>query len=173
MSSSSEEPTEEEMSEVLCAYGRAVYEAAGVELCIAQLLAIAKISSQSQQNRTDARNEFQGRRQHTLGRLMKAVRESVELPPEVTEMFDQALAGRNWLIHHFFFESFPALARSRTRNALMRQLSDMAQWFSNLDRLLIKQIDRNLALKGVSLDNIRSTTELYLSALDSGDNNTH
>ncbi|HKJ63732.1 MAG TPA: hypothetical protein VKA94_17315, partial [Hyphomicrobiales bacterium] len=103
----------------------------------------------------------------------KAVRESVELPPEVTEMFDQALAGRNWLIHHFFFESFPALARSRTRNALMRQLSDMAQWFSNLDRLLIKQIDRNLALKGVSLDNIRSTTELYLSALDSGDNNTH
>lgn len=163
-----EGPTEEEMRQVLAAYGFATYEAAGVELCLCQLLAIQHISPTKPHDRSDSRREFFNRRHHnTLGRLIKAVRECVKLPTVIIEKFDQALSGRNWLIHHFYSEGFPALAHRESRNTLVCRLNEMALWYSELSRQLITEIDIHLAQKGISLEKINRETELYLSSLHS------
>ena len=73
----------------------------------------------------------------TLGRLLKMVRDQVEVSPDMDEKLEAALDRRNYLAHHFFFsECSLSMGSEDGRRSMIEELQGLIRQFKSADELV-------------------------------------
>lgn len=135
-------------------YGLAVFESAGLEESIVLLLAIQAMEAGVDRGSEEMRELLTSRRQRTLGRLLgEAGREGL-LPGEVVDRFTDALAERNWLIHHFQRELIPEIVDPGRIDALLARLDNMRKRFVETGAMANSLMDERLSQQGTDLHSL-------------------
>ncbi len=86
-------------------------------------------------------DSFMGRNfEQTLGRLIRDLRETTVVPPELEDKLTHALRRRNWLAHNFFRERAEDFMSARGRDGMIRELEEAQTMFQAADDLLNQTI---------------------------------
>jgi hypothetical protein len=141
---------DKEIQEVFCAYGKAVYEASGIEKSIVQVFVIYAFDPSNPKAVEIVANTIDQKDKLTLGSLIRNSRKELNLPARINEQLDDVLEKRNWLIHHFYFDAYSKMIDREARKELIKLLESLAQRFGSLNDLLIAEIVRRMIDKGVS-----------------------
>jgi len=78
--------------------------------------------------------------EQTLGRLIRDLRETTVVPPELEDKLTHALRRRNWLAHNFFRERAEDFMSARGRDGMIRELEEAQTMFQAADDLLNQTI---------------------------------
>jgi hypothetical protein len=65
----------------------------------------------------------------SLGRMLKAMRRYVTVPPDVDTLLEEALGKRNWLAHRFFREFAEHFISAKGRDEMLAYLQDAQSVF--------------------------------------------
>jgi len=79
---------------------------------------------------------FERSQRKTLGQLLADLRQHVTLPSELEDSLREALADRNYLIHHFFVVHDIDFMSDVGRERMVAELRQIATRFQVLDRQL-------------------------------------
>jgi hypothetical protein len=149
-------------------YGLAVFESAGLEESLVQLIAVSSCSSPGDRGTTVLRSLMDRCRKQTLGSLLKEAKKTLDLPQELADQFDAALLKRNWLVHDFYRYCVTEIVNDQRREDLFQELRRLKDLFAQLDERAIEETHKRLRQRGFSPDGIQSETESYLLAIKEG-----
>lgn len=86
-------------------------------------------------------DSFMGRNfMQTLGSLIRDLRDTTTVPPELEDKLTHALRRRNYLAHHFFRERAEKFMSVRGRDSMVRELEEAQTLFQAADDLLDQAI---------------------------------
>jgi hypothetical protein len=99
--------------------------------------------------------------QLTLGQLIEKMRHL--LPPEIQNRVELALGKRNYLAHHFWFKRCDLMFSEEGLLELIRELPQMTDLFSELDRLIEEHLWPKLQTVGITEELIQSSREKIIT----------
>jgi len=143
----STDPADEHVKTVYAHYGLALY----IAQCLEHGLAIALVyldlitrkarAVRTQEEWTAEVDSFMDRNfEQTLGRLIRNLRDTTDVPSELEDQLAQALKCRNWLTHHFFRERASEFMSASGRDSMIRELEKAQELFQAADDLLGRTI---------------------------------
>jgi hypothetical protein len=129
--------TAQQRRETFAMYGLAMYHAQCVEKSLA-ILVSSVFDKEFLAGNLDRREEIQNEVfSKTIGRLLTRMRTQIRVPPNLDRTLDDALQKRNWLAHEYFFARAGAIMTTRGRDKMIRELTELSEFFSKVDAHLV------------------------------------
>ena len=139
----------ETLASVYLEFGKAVYICQCFESSLCLLLAtMAHESSRGEDEAFETSWDFHSRK--TLGQLLKALRERIEVPEEVDEFLGEGVDRRNEIVHGFLTKNANRLAEPKERLRVERELVHLKKEVKRRDVVVNKLFDALLNKYGVS-----------------------
>lgn len=104
--------------------------------------------------------------QQTLGRLIRALKNSTSVPSSLEGLLAEALERRNYLTHHYFRERAEAFMSWKGREQMIEELQGAQELFDLADSRLTA-VEKQLREKyGLTDERLRPWEEKYFKSLD-------
>ena len=124
-----------QIKEVFARYGLAMYHAQCLERQLAFILMSKHIPDPTKSSEMAIDTIFERLFSLTLGQLVSEIASLTELSEDEKEHLCKALAKRNWLTHHYFWERSVDLLTESGRDLMIEELQEAAYQFETLDDL--------------------------------------
>ena len=121
--------------EVFARFGLAMYRAQVLERQLAFILMSKHIPDPTKSSEVGIDTIFERLFSLTLGQLVSEIASLTKLSEEEKEHLCKALAKRNWLTHHYFWERSVDLLTESGRDLMIEELQEAAYQFETLDDL--------------------------------------
>jgi hypothetical protein len=137
--------------ETFALYGLAMYHAQ----CVEKSLAIM-VSSVFNKDFVDANNPIEREViqdavfSKTIGQLITRLRKQVSVPSNLNGKLSEAREKRNWLAHEYFWARSGEIMTIRGREKMICELTEISEWFSNVDACLTAIYEKLLIKAGIS-----------------------
>jgi hypothetical protein len=148
-------------------FGLAMYLAQVLEHGLVNAMVVARLPEPNRIQRSSIDDFMDQKFEQTLGRLIRDLRDFVEVPDEVGDQLAEALRTRNWLAHAYFRERAAQFLTRAGRNQMISELKDAQELFHRTDRALediLAPIREKFGLTEEALqreiDRVRAETEL-------------
>ena len=125
------------MPDLFRAYGKAAMSAAGLEQCLVLVLALQRAHGESDSVFSREHNNL---RKMTLGPLLQAAKNELEYRGDPTDVFNQILECRNWLVHKVPSDTLGFVIQKDGVNNLEHNLLEIANFFSAASDMLRENI---------------------------------
>lgn len=161
------EPSPEENErnqELLAELGLALFVAQAVEYHIVSLLAAAAIRDRKEIPRDGIRELMDTRYRRTLGRLIREVREGVDLSDDAIRFLEIALPARNWLTHHFYRQYAGAAFSDRMSHEALTLVRHARELFEATLDELARETTRVLGEAGITEEQAKERAEAAMRA---------
>jgi predicted RNA polymerase sigma factor len=148
-------------------FGLAMYLAQVLEHGLVNAMVVARLPEPNRIQRSSIDDFMDQKFEQTLGRLIRDLRDFVEVPDEVGDQLAEALRTRNWLAHAYFRERAAQFLTRAGRNQMISELKDAQELFHRTYRALediLAPIREKFGLTEETLqreiDRVRAETEL-------------
>ncbi len=102
----------------------------------------------------------------TLGRLVDALRQRINVPHGLDRRLRRAVELRNWLAHEYFWQRPGSILTWDGRERMIAELQEAADFLKAVDEELTSITENWLDRVGVSRDVIEAERSKYLSGSD-------
>jgi len=147
--SATDESISADLEPVFLELGKAVFICQAFESSLCLLHAqLSHDASGEQQGSFDAAWDFHSTR--TLGQLVNALRQRIELPDDVSAFFESGVKTRNAIVHGFIAKNIQRIVHPAGRLEVERELAAMKIEVKERDVLINKFLDTLIAKYGLS-----------------------
>lgn len=155
-----------QIKEVFARFGLAIYWAQVLEHQIVNMFIAAKLHEKQRITRGDIDIIFDERFNQTMGKLIKELKDTYKVSPQMVRQLEDSLKTRNMLAHRYFRERVTVFATIEGRSEMIRELDKAIKDFESVDKILT-DISMKIAEKyGVTQEMIDKLTEEILSGKD-------
>jgi len=128
--------------ETFARYGLAMYHAQCVEKSLA-ILVSAVFNKEFLPCSPDSREHFfEEAFSKTVGSLLQLLRNHISVPPNLDLTLKKTLEKRNWLAHNYFWERAGEIVTTRGRENMIKELTELSDYFSRIDEHLVSIYDK-------------------------------
>ena len=128
--------------ETFARYGLAMYHAQCVEKSLAILVSTAcnkDFLPRDPARRAAFQDEIFSK---AIGKLLTRLRKQVAIPPNLNRTLEDAQHKRNWLAHEYFFARAGQIMTTRGRDSMIKELTGLSDFFSQVDEHLVSIYDK-------------------------------
>ena len=119
--------------EVFAFYGLASFNAQCAEKSLVNFAMVYKLLDESALSQEQWLELYDGFNSQTFGRLLRQVKQRIELPNELIEHLGKSLKKRNWLAHDFFYDYAVHFSDEVGRKEMINELQSMILLFQVAD----------------------------------------
>lgn len=142
----------EQRRETFARYGVAMYHAQCVEKSLAILITTV-LNTKFLSSKPDQRDAmFDDALDKAIGKLLKRLKQKIQVPPNLDRNLEEARKKRNWLAHDFFWDRAGELQTSRGREKLIAELDRLSDFFSKIDAHLTSSYEKWIKKAGIPQD---------------------
>lgn len=158
-------PIGEELDPILLELGSALFVCQGLEGTLVFLLSVCSMEDANMEDGS-FKAALDMWSQKTLGQLLKALRERLDLPDELAGQFRTGWNSRNWVVHQFLRDTAEDFATPKGRHSLLRRLSDAKRAVKETDALANHLLDSYVQRYGISLADARTRADMLWEYLN-------
>jgi hypothetical protein len=130
------EPDYDDPKEVYAFFGLASYNAQVLERSLVNFAAVLKTANTPGITREMVDDLYDALEPKTFGQLLRVARTTGALLPELEAELERALAERNQLTHHFFWDHAEDFMSNPGRRTMIDRLRPLIELFSSVDKQL-------------------------------------
>jgi hypothetical protein len=98
----------------------------------------------------------------TLGRMVKDLKNAIDISPTLQDRLNNAVEIRNWLAHRYFYERSREILSLRGREQMISELQEQADFLQALDTEFTKIMKQWMEHLGVSQEDIYEEMRTFL-----------
>ena len=148
--------------EVFARFGLAMYHAQCLERQLGLMLA-SMFNRQFLEAPPEDRDAFYDRElSKTLGQMVRALKNTISIPPTLEDRLKKAVDIRNWLAHRYFREREREILSLREREHMISELQEQADFLQALDREFTEIMEKWMERLGVSKEDIHEEMRIFL-----------
>ena len=152
-------PESQQRREIFAYHGLAMYHAQCVEKSLA-ILASSVFNKEFWKSDYTRRGEIQDKMySEAIGKLLTRLRKKVTISDELDSLLEDARKKRNWLAHDYFFVRAGQVMTVKGRDIMIAELSELVDFFTNLDARLMAICDKWCEKVGISQESIQKSIE--------------
>ena len=137
--------------ETFAVYGLAMYHAQCVEKSLAIMVSSVFNKEFMIADGPDEREVIQDAAfSKTTGQLITRLRKQVSVPSNLNDKLNKAREKRNWLAHEYFWARPDEIMTTRGREKMICELTEISEWFSNVDLDLTSIYEKLLVKAGIN-----------------------
>ena len=155
-------PSDDEVRDTYAHFGLALYLAQVLEHAIVNAMVAVRLDQRDRLTRSDIDAFMSERFENTLGKLLKALRSELTVPPALDDLLTRALSQRNFLAHHFFRERAQAFLTVSGCEAMQAELRAAQELFSQADKALTALIEPLCTRHGLTEEHFAAAYDALL-----------
>lgn len=148
--------------EVFARFGLAMYHSQCLEHQLGLMLA-SMFNRQFLEVPPEDRDAFYDRKlSKTLGQMVRALKNTISVPPTLEDRLNKAVDFRNWLAHRYFRERAREILSLREREHMISELQGQADFLQALDKEFTEIMEKWMERLGVSTEDIHEEMRIFL-----------
>jgi hypothetical protein len=145
-----EELKKRELSPILFEVGAGVMDSQALEYDIRYLIFIIADLKLIEFTKLNIDEIVEGNTKHTIGMLIKILRDKIEIETSDDEIFDIGIRSRNNLIHHYLMDNIQRLTSAIDREGMVLEIRKLRRDVRKADSIIKRFIEELLPAYGLS-----------------------
>lgn len=102
----------------------------------------------------------------TMGRMLKKLRETMALDPELESLLNECIRSRNWIAHNFFKERFDKFEKPADRRTVIDELIYASENFDKANLALFALTILAAKKHGLPIEQLLQNVEKHVSRFE-------